>query len=28
VPGELVPVEVTGALKGPVGKLPKVGEKL
>jgi len=27
-PGALVPVEVTGSLKAPVGKLPTVGEKL
>jgi hypothetical protein len=28
LPGTLVTVEVTGRLKRPVGRLPKVGEKL
>jgi hypothetical protein len=28
LPGTLVPVEVTGTLKIPVGSLPTVGEKL
>jgi hypothetical protein len=28
VPGALVPVIITGHLRGPVGDLPKVGEKL
>lgn len=28
LPGTLVPVEVTGTLSAPVGKLPTVGEKL
>jgi hypothetical protein len=26
-PGTLVPVEVTGTLRGPVGGLPTVGER-
>jgi hypothetical protein len=28
IPGAKVPVIVTGTLKGPVGNLPRVGEKL
>jgi hypothetical protein len=28
MPGTLVPVEVTGTLRGPVGGLPTVGDKL
>lgn len=28
LPGALVPLEVTGTLRGPVGHLPTVGEKL
>ena len=28
LPGTLITVEVTGNLKGPVGGLPTVGEKL
>lgn len=27
-PGALVPVEVTGTLRGPVGGLPTVGDRL
>ena len=28
LPGTLITVEVTGELKGPIGTLPKVGDKL
>lgn len=28
LPGTLITVEVTGQLKGPVGALPTIGEKL
>src|SRR5438874_11576 len=28
LPGTIVPVEVTGRLRGPVGGLPRVGEKI